>query len=88
MLYDLACVYALHARVAGGSESQSALDRGHQAEGDAARAVALLRQAIGRRNGKRLHESLTSDPDLEAFRGREEFRDLIRVSTSKQARGG
>jgi tetratricopeptide (TPR) repeat protein len=68
-LYDLACVYALCARVAGDSEALPAQDREQQAERDAARAIALLRQAVGRRNGKRLHEPLTSDPDLEALRG-------------------
>jgi hypothetical protein len=63
------------------------VDRGHQAELDAARAVALLREAVGRRNGKRLYEPLAADPDLEALRRREDFRDL-RDSTSKRARGG
>jgi tetratricopeptide (TPR) repeat protein len=87
-LYDLACVYALCARVAGGSETLPELDRGHQAEHDAARAVALLRQAVGRRNGKRLREPLTADPDLESIRGREDFRDLVRDSTGNRARGG
>jgi tetratricopeptide (TPR) repeat protein len=79
-LYDLASVYALCAR---GPENVRS-----PGPNDAALAVALLRQATGRRYGKRLRELLMTDPDLEALRSREDYRELLReleTRTKRQA---
>jgi tetratricopeptide (TPR) repeat protein len=71
VVYDLACVYALCAQA-------------HEDELDATHAIALLHQALGRRNGKRLHEPLLNDPDLDGLRGRDDFQDLLRASAPRQ----
>jgi tetratricopeptide (TPR) repeat protein len=66
-LYDTACVYALCAKAAGEDRPQ--------AEAYAVRAVALLRQAVGR--GYKDIEHLKKDTDLDAVRLRADFRRLL-----------
>ncbi len=70
-LYDRACVFAL---AAGAVQGDVALSDRY-----AARAVALLRQAVaaGYRNGPHIRR----DPDLNALRRRKDFLDLLRDLT-------
>jgi tetratricopeptide (TPR) repeat protein len=66
-IYTAACIYAL----AAASPRDPKL-----AEQYAARAVALLRQAIGK--GYRNFANLRSDADLESLRGRADFAELLK----------
>jgi serine/threonine-protein kinase len=72
LLYDAACVFALSAAKAG----DAAL-----AERYAARAVALLREAVAR--GYRDAAHIQKDNDLDALRGRPDFQKLLAEMTSK-----
>jgi hypothetical protein len=73
-LYGCACVHALAAGAVKG-------DSGH-AERYAARAVALLRQAEDA--GYKDAEALRKDPDLNALRGRDDFKKLLKERFQSQ----
>jgi tetratricopeptide (TPR) repeat protein len=72
-LYDAACVYSL--------SSSAVLGDAKQAEQYAARAVALLRQAVAK--GYKNVEHMKNDTDLDALRQREDFKKLIQELNPK-----
>jgi serine/threonine protein kinase/tetratricopeptide (TPR) repeat protein len=74
MLYDLACVSALAAAAVKDAKTPST-DATQPAEGYAARAVELLRQAVAKGYKDAAH--MTKDRDLDALRGREDFKKLL-----------
>jgi hypothetical protein len=73
-LYGCACVHAL---AAGAVKADPAL-----AERYAARAVALLRQAVAASFGDA--DTMSKDPDLQSLHGRSDFQELrIRLAAKK-----
>jgi serine/threonine-protein kinase len=78
-LYDAACALSLAAAAAGADTRLIEGERGKVAEQHAGRAVSVLRQAqkAGQFKTAAAVDHLKKDGDLEALRGREDYRKLL-----------
>jgi tetratricopeptide (TPR) repeat protein len=74
-LYDLACVYALCSAAALRDAKLAEAERRRLSEEYASRAVAVLREAAAK--GFRDAEHVKTDSDLDALRGRDDYRKLL-----------
>jgi hypothetical protein len=80
-LYNLACVYSHCAATAGRDAKLPLPERTKLQEHYGARALEYLRQAMAK--GWRNLPLLKSDPDLDALRGREDFKKVVAEAEKK-----
>jgi serine/threonine protein kinase/tetratricopeptide (TPR) repeat protein len=74
-LYDVACVYSLAAATVREDMKLRSPDRNHIAEDYAIRAVATLKDALGK--GYKDLDHVKKDPDLQALHSRADFQELL-----------
>ena len=80
-LYDAACMRAVTAAVLRATDKSAAAAK--QADAEADRAVAWLKQAIAAGYKNAAH--IKKDPDLDPLRSREDFKKLLRELEKKAA---